>query len=108
MVVLVDDETSITTQSGRRFRPAPPVADNIGGKQWDAHAARERRNQYEPSENERKSSSRPDPDRGSAAGAGNVSRMNSYHARPGPSSSHSQTQYGVASGDVSEFSFQLK
>lgn len=109
MVVLVDDETSVTSQSSRRFRPAPPVSDNIGGKQWDAHTARERRNQYDTaSEHDRKSSSRPpDAERGTV-GPGGVGRINNYHARAGPSSSHSQAQYGVASGDVSEFSFQLK
>ena len=38
MVVLVDEEGSSAAQStaGRRFRPAPPVAPVIGGKDWDA------------------------------------------------------------------------
>jgi hypothetical protein len=34
MVVLVDDENS---RAVRRFRPAPPVATDIGGRQYDNH-----------------------------------------------------------------------
>lgn len=44
MIVLVDEEgSSPGTASGRRFRQAPPVSSNIGGKEWDASFARERR-----------------------------------------------------------------
>lgn len=53
MIVLVDDEaTSGSGQqgSGRRFRTAPPVASNIGGKEWgSSHAAKERRQFYDQS-----------------------------------------------------------
>jgi hypothetical protein len=43
MVVLVDDETSSSSASARRFRQAPPISNVIGGKEWDATTqARER------------------------------------------------------------------
>jgi hypothetical protein len=102
MIVLVDDESSnAASTSGRKFRTAPPVATNIGGKEWSASASRERRqNAYNP-EHERYRGLRPiDPDRMHSS----TSRSNS---KP-PGSSNSNSQYGVASGDVSEFSFQLK
>jgi hypothetical protein len=40
MVVLVDEEGS---QSKRRFRPAPPVSQIIGGKEYDPKAIEERK-----------------------------------------------------------------
>ncbi|THW50668.1 hypothetical protein D6D25_04111 [Aureobasidium pullulans] len=39
MVVLVDEEGS---QSKRRFRPAPPVSQIIGGKEYDPRAMKEK------------------------------------------------------------------
>ena len=33
MIVLVDEEASATQPTGRRFRNAPPVSNNIGGKE---------------------------------------------------------------------------
>jgi hypothetical protein len=39
MVVLVDEEGS---QSKRRFRPAPPVSQVIGGKEYDPKAMKEK------------------------------------------------------------------
>lgn len=33
MIVLVDEEGSLTQPTGRRFRNAPPVSNNIGGKE---------------------------------------------------------------------------
>lgn len=114
MVILVDDEIAAANNAGRRFRNAPPVATNIGGKEWEStptsSAARERRGQYEQSEAlpERKGTVRLEPERSESA-----SRANSQNtARPGQalasSGSQRSLQYGVASGDVSEFSFQLK
>ncbi|WPG98712.1 Hypothetical protein R9X50_00150600 [Acrodontium crateriforme] len=35
MIILVDDEIAPNPDGGRRFRAAPPVATNIGGKEWD-------------------------------------------------------------------------
>lgn len=35
MIILVDDEVARNPDAGRRFRAAPPVATNIGGKEWD-------------------------------------------------------------------------
>lgn len=114
MVILVDDEVAAANNSGRRFRAAPPVATNIGGKEWEppmssgnSSAARERRQQYEPE---------PMPERKGMLrleSGESVSRTNSQStARPGramgSSPSQRDLQYGVASGDVSEFSFQLK
>lgn len=44
MIVLVDEEGALPgTASGRRFRQAPPVSSNIGGKEWDATAPRDRK-----------------------------------------------------------------
>lgn len=60
MIVLVDEEGAANhIGQGRRFRPAPPVAETIGGKEWDSRAhhsrSRERRpiNAYDK-ENERR------------------------------------------------------
>ncbi|TKA62022.1 hypothetical protein B0A55_11125 [Friedmanniomyces simplex] len=48
MVILVDEEGSREfLGSGRRFRPAPPVAANIGGKEWDGSRKRERSRETE-------------------------------------------------------------
>ena len=54
MIVLVDDEGSSAGQtSGRRFRQAPPVASNIGGKEWDpVQSGKNLQNVYDK-ENER-------------------------------------------------------
>ncbi|SMQ49792.1 unnamed protein product [Zymoseptoria tritici ST99CH_1A5] len=44
MVVLVDDDSALSDgSSARRTKQAPPVSTNIGGKEWDATAARERK-----------------------------------------------------------------
>jgi len=56
MIVLVEEEGSREyLAQGRRFRPAPPVATNIGGKEWGASRSRERKhlNAYDK-ENERR------------------------------------------------------
>jgi hypothetical protein len=107
MVVLVDDDGSNpTNSSSRRFRAAPPVSNNIGGKEWDAFAAREKRlNHYNADSERRGAGLRPEiPERKYSS----VSQKPVYAERNPPGSSHSNAMYGVASGDVSEFSFQLK
>jgi hypothetical protein len=96
MIVLVDEEGNTPGSSGRRFRAAPPVSDNIGGKQWDAkYVNRDRRplNSYDAAE------TRGAPSR-------NNSGITDGGLRPG--SAVSKSNHGVTSGDVSEFSFQLK
>jgi hypothetical protein len=122
MVILVDDEVAVSNNSGRRFRAAPPVSSNIGGKEWDAAyhngassnsssaAARERRGQYEHSNEplpERKA-----PVRLESEGLSRANSQSTAKASAGRSQNLSASQgdltYGVASGDVSEFSFQLK
>ena len=99
MIVLVDEDNNSQGSSGRRFRAAPPVSDTIGGKQWDAKALnRDRRqlNSYDAAETRR--------------GDANITRNNSAFTDSGarPGSAVSKKDHGVASGDVSEFSFQLK
>lgn len=107
MIVLVDEEGSLPgTSSGRRFRQAPPVSNNIGGKEWDAARLRERKklNTYD-AQSER----------------GGSKDLDSFH-RPGSRSAHSavgssipgrspglhrQTSH-VNSANASEFSFNLK
>ena len=103
MIVLVDEEGSQTlNSSGRRFRPAPPVSTNIGGKEWDSQrpvsSTRDRKllNSYD-ADADRKSTRRT------------PSAAPSQLERNRPRRSFSGRKYdGVASGDVSEFSFQLK
>lgn len=106
MVVLVDEEGSIPgTSSGRRFRQAPPVSSNIGGKEWDASRSKERRqlNAYDK-ENERR-------------GGSIVSNNDSYHygashsQRPSQSRERRPSASGsrqMNSAEVSEFSFNLR
>lgn len=101
MIVLVDDEASSTGMgSGRRFRQAPAVANNIGGKEWDAAAhTRDRRqlNSYDK-ENERK------------GGTGEYyrpsSRATSHGRSPMPGGPGRNASY--ISANASEFSFNLK
>ncbi|KAF2209663.1 hypothetical protein CERZMDRAFT_69800 [Cercospora zeae-maydis SCOH1-5] len=110
MVVLVDEEgSSPGTSSGRRFRQAPPVSSNIGGKEWDAVSARERRQQnaYE----------RNDVRKGAAAKADfhHPSSRNGVHSSSASSNQPSRArdrgepepQY-LTSASVSEFSFNLR
>lgn len=104
MIVLVDEEGTGQQGSGRRFRPAPPVSNTIGGKEWDARAvSRDRRqlNSYDADAERRGNQNN------------NLSRNNSGAVqdgvrRPNSSLSAHHNTTGVTSGDVSEFSFQLK
>ena len=107
MIVLVDEEGSQQNGSGRRFRNAPPVSANIGGKEWDAHATRERRqlNQYDAEAARGGGGLRPDRERHTQPGRQNIGAAN-HSDRPG--SGFREGRYGGPSGDVSEFSFQLK
>ena len=112
MIVLVDEEGTGQGASGRRFRNAPPVSTNIGGKEWDARATRERRqlNQYD-AEAARGGGLRPERERHvhlsrQNSGVPNQPERPSMSERPG--SAFREGKYGGPSGDVSEFSFQLK
>ena len=112
MIVLIDEEgTSLST--GRRFRTAPPVSSNIGGKEWEAYAARDKRhsNAYDAAEQRgRRGGGGMYPDRGPSY---SLSRTYSHvqsgaeRSRPGSAVSGG-AKHGGNSGDVSEFSFQLK
>lgn len=121
MIVLVDEEGA-TGATGRRFRAAPPVANVIGGKEWD-HAAqsapqrsRERRlvNGYDKEQERR-----------GGAGTTAASRDNNFSAsatrnarRPstGRKNSYGQSRTPKRNGgggaeslaDASEFSFSIK
>lgn len=48
MIILVDEEGGErgATNTGRRFRAAPPVASNIGGKEWDGGRARDGKREH--------------------------------------------------------------
>ena len=103
MIVLVDDEGT-NQPTGRRFRNAPPVANNIGGKEWDNQAPTQRRqlNAYDANA-ERGGGLRPE--------TSGVTRTNSFvpgQARGAPPEDSMSRKHTGASGDVSEFSFQLK
>ena len=97
MIVLVDEEASLAQNTGRRFRNAPPVSNNIGGKEWDGQTR------------ERKHLNTYDPDTERARGNSTSLRHNK-NARPGSALSGVSGKHGMPtpSGDVSEFSFQLK
>lgn len=54
MVILVEDDGERAVSAthpgpGRRFRPAPPVASNIGGKEWETGRNVRLGNTYNPS-----------------------------------------------------------
>jgi hypothetical protein len=59
MIVLVDEEgpaPRASSSAGKRFRQAPPVSTNIGGKEWDASSTAEKRstlNAYSKDEDRR-------------------------------------------------------
>ncbi|KAI7557003.1 hypothetical protein KC316_g13550 [Hortaea werneckii] len=68
MVVLVDEEgSSVLSTTGRRFRPAPPVSSNIGGKEWDGshHKPNDRRqlNAYDAESGRRPAQRNPERER---------------------------------------------
>lgn len=105
MVVLVDDESSAPgSSSGRRFRQAPPVSTNIGGKEWDASRSRERRQLYDKDSDRRGGGaseyfSRPG------------SRSTNYATSPMPARSPGRRADGsghLTSANASEFSFNLR
>lgn len=99
MIVLVDEEASLGQASGRRFRNAPPVSNTIGGKEWDGQTR------------ERKHLNTYDPDASRARGNSNsLSIRHTKNGRPESALSGRSGKNGMPtpSGDVSEFSFQLK
>lgn len=104
MIVLVDEEGSVTGGTGRRFRNAPPVSSNIGGKQWEGQpndADRRRTNGYAVDSERRGGGARNDALRADYTAAGASRRpSNTGSARSG-------NQGPTNHGDVSEFSFQL-
>ncbi|KAK5171710.1 uncharacterized protein LTR77_003346 [Saxophila tyrrhenica] len=114
MIVLVDDEgASAGGNSGKRFRAAPPVANNIGGKEWEAKPKREKQNLYSPHDARNDGLKPTDNERqhGTRREHSAVDRERGAPSRdrsaPPPGSPYG-SKFGIASGDVSEFSFQLK
>ena len=108
MIVLVDEENPGNNGTGRRFRAAPPVSTNIGGKEWDSRGGNQRRqlNTYDADNERRGGGLRPDQAPHHHLSHNN-SEAPSNPERPGSSFS-AGNQQGVSRGDVSEFSFQLK
>lgn len=117
MIVLVDEEGG---PQSRRFRTAPPVSSSIGGKEWDSKASRQT-SQDRNTSRDRKALNSYDADAdrkpGMHSGASrrnshsvNYSRDTSQQGRPVSSigSAARPAATTVNSGDVSEFSFQLK
>ncbi|CAK1355776.1 Phototropin-1A [Cercospora beticola] len=113
MVVLVDEEGSLPGgSSGRRFRQAPPVSSNIGGKEWDSTSARERRQQiaYDKSDVRRGAAGKADYHRpasrsgihSSAASVNHLASPTRARERGGPEPHH------LTSASASEFSFNLR
>lgn len=116
MIVLVDEEGALTgSASGRRFRQAPPVSSNIGGKEWDAAAVRDRKNiNVYDKENERKGAGKPEYfQRPGSRTANNESRGQAYpqHSAANSRSGSVQGRPGngrvLTSTNASEFSFNL-
>ena len=134
MVVLVDEEGSMSAHSaaGRRFRPAPPIAPVISGKDWEASQrdprSRERRqlNAYDK-DNERRGGPHANVPRAERdnyfAPSGRPtasSRRDSYHANqaersaersgrtapPTPAAKSIRSAKSVT--DASEFSFNIR
>lgn len=104
MILLVDEDSTGAGETKRRFRTAPPVANMIGGKEYDPLAARERRDR-EKTSIERLLPQSSDAHYTTAATSrvrpqGYVSGLD----RRGPSSVAS----GRGGGAPSELSFQLR
>lgn len=116
MIVLVDEEGAATgTAQGRRFRQAPPVSSNIGGKEWDSAAARDRKhiNVYDK-EHERKGGSKPEYfQRPGSRAASTESKSHAYSSTSAASQRSGSHQGRPGAGRVatstnaSEFSFNL-
>lgn len=118
MIVLVDEEGALPgTASGRRFRQAPPVSSNIGGKEWDAAAARDRKhmNVYDK-ENDRRGGQKPEYfQRPGSRAASTEPRGQAYSTASAVASprsgSRNQDRPGASrvltSTNASEFSFNL-
>lgn len=105
MIVLVDEEGSVAGgSSGRRFRQAPPVSSNIGGKEWDTQTFTERRHLkvYEKTD-ERKGYIRPGSR--TASHSASISRFASPAGRSRERGSEPQL---LTSASASEFSFNLR
>lgn len=128
MIVLVDEEgSSVLSSTGRRFRPAPPVSTNIGGKEWDGRnypRSRERKhmNTYDAG-SERRPAARnpvleqergyfnpppgpppfPAPRRNGSGPASTPSRPHSGHGHR----SQKGGKDGESVADASEFSFSI-
>ncbi|KXT18988.1 hypothetical protein AC579_8755 [Pseudocercospora musae] len=109
MIVLVDEEGSIAgTSSGRRFRQAPPVSSNIGGKEWDSLRPRGRsktNNSYDKQYEQRGGGAKHleyihRPGSGQAVRGMASPAARSRERRPEPNN--------LTSASVSEFSFNLK
>ncbi|CAK3882878.1 hypothetical protein AC579_8755 [Lecanosticta acicola] len=102
MVVLVEDETSATGgPSARRFRQAPPVSNNIGGKEWDASRARERAQLYDKNGERRGGGQNEYTGRSSSRDTNYTSSM--------PARSPGRRADGhPTSASASEFSFNLR
>lgn len=118
MIVLVDEEGAFPgSASGRRFRQAPPVSSNIGGKEWDATAARDRKhvNVYDK-ENERRGGQkseylRPGSRSGSIEPRGHAYSSGGAVTSPRSASRNPSDRPGArripTSTNASEFSFNL-
>jgi len=115
MIVLVDEEGAANgIGPGRRFRPAPPVADTIGGKEWDGRAhhsrSRERRqiNAYDK-ENERRGGGGYRTDRGEYFPMPTSSSGSSLRKQSQAVGQSMQPQHGggVVREDGSDFSFNI-
>lgn len=116
MVVLVDEDGTSAGEGKRRFRSAPPVASSIGGREYDAHAMKEKRDR-ERTRVERLVPNAYEPVRGGGSEA-----ARERHAAYGvtstirkPPQQHIAAQERERPGSVSssvngtsEFSFQLK
>lgn len=114
MIVLVDEEGSgAGGLSGRRFRQAPPVSSNIGGKEWDrkewelqhTSPSRERQknlNTYDKQNERRGSSSKQPESQGSHHVITRISSPAAHSRDRRPEAHH------LTSANASEFSFNLK
>jgi hypothetical protein len=107
MVVLVDEEGNMPNGSGRRFRHAPPVSNNIGGKEWDPRGMARERGRDEDKRNLNTYDAHVDR-RGNRNDTLNRKNSAINDGSGRPTSSRSAYKHSGVEGDVSEFSFQLK
>lgn len=108
MVVLVDEEGASTAESRRRFRPAPPVANVIGGKEYDPQGVRDRREREKTNIDRLLPQSQDLRGYTSTTVTSGRSRPQQHIASVGKKGPSSVLSGRAGAGNTSELSFQLR